>query len=527
MSTKNDNHSGVESAPLAHTQDQPETSSNGREAGSVRGESSYAAGVLRVLPGRGSVDTRTIGEEFLDVKKNLQNMALSLERLGHSLEKTAQIAPADAPVESVRRAAIELPGTSKEREKGAGALEVRTRRAFRGRRPSKFFTPRKPNWTLKVFDPRGLQLSESTEKIEMKDATRKCLEVDGVTETGYIEKSILAQLISGEDAILQIRGNKLDCHSIYPIVDVLENATPELQVLILVNRLETQSTKNLMGSLQKHLEVADLHASVHTVPQDKKLDLELLAKRTLNEPCIYITTPEMMARLKHEGVIRPKAVHVLVVYEAEYVTRTPAHIKLIREALEECEVCQVILAAHEGTEDVLQAADAFKFPEETVVFSMDHINIRTADHYRFTEDALLEQLLDRVVQLSESNTVVVVCHDAGEVVKMKDLLAERTDVHTAAKGPDLDGSIHGVVITQQFHSTILHSRRHNAVKMILNLAGQVTTPSRYLDMLASYMDIGQACEVVTKVGNSESMKEFELLEKLGAVFEDASALMSP
>ncbi|ORZ22799.1 hypothetical protein BCR41DRAFT_369129 [Lobosporangium transversale] len=255
-----------------------------------------------------------------------------------------------------------------------------------------------------------------------------------ITQLGYIEKNTLAQLISGDDGILQIRGNRLENYVIYPIIDVLEDATSEFQVLILMNRLDAQSSKAFVSSLKKHLNVAEVPNTFYTAQQDKMVGLgPLLSSSTT--PSIYAITPEMMTQLKNEGVIVPKAVHVMIVYEAEYVLRTPAQIESIRIALDEFEVCQVILAVHDATEDVLHAAEAFGFSDKTIVFSMDHTNIYTAEHYRFTEETMLESLLDRAVQFSKENAVVVLCHDAREAQRIRGQLAERAEM--ASRGEEI------------------------------------------------------------------------------------------
>lgn len=52
----------------------------------------------------------------------------------------------------------------------------------------------------------------------------------------------------------------LDDYVSYTLVDIIDKAKPELCVVIIVTRLEIVSTKRLLETLSKKLEVGKLHA---------------------------------------------------------------------------------------------------------------------------------------------------------------------------------------------------------------------------------------------------------------------------
>ncbi|KAG0006388.1 hypothetical protein BGZ79_000035 [Entomortierella chlamydospora] len=461
--------------------------------------------------------TRSIGEEFADLKKDLKKLVMGMERLGHSLYEAHQISSEELSMEALKRSVGDIPGTSRERTFRGGSRY----RASRGRYSSKFFTPRKPNWNLRVLDPRGMEQVESLDNIEMKESTKKCLKNDGITREGYLEKNILAQLVRGDDVILQIRGSKLENYAIYPVIEVLGGAAPNVQIVVVVNRLEAQSSKSFLVSLRKHLKAAELDITLHIVPQDNSLDASHFIDSTSNKPCVFITTPEMMARMRAEDIIRPIEVDVMVVYEAEYVLRAPAHVEAIRSVLDETQVCQVILAAHDGTDDVVQAIGALAFPDDTVIFSMDHVNIRNARHHSYTDVAMADGFIERAAKLSEDGTVVVICRDATESSRLRDRLAGCAEILTVSKIAESNGSICGLLITPQLSASVLQSRSHSAVKMILNISGATITPDRYLEMMASYMDAGQECEIVTWIGSQDDLKN-KGFDAIGLAFQDVS-----
>ncbi|KAG0000025.1 hypothetical protein BGZ65_004701, partial [Modicella reniformis] len=293
---------------------------------------------------------KMVSEELLDLKKLLQQVVRRMERLGTSINEVGVVSSEEATID-VTGTILEQQSPSQARVPKAGrrtsALRTKPQR-YVGRSPY----PRKPNWTLKVLDPHGLSPVDSFEEIEMAESTAKCLKADNIIEFGYIEKHVLPKLIAGDDAILQLR-IKLENYAAYPLIDLLDKADSDLQLLVVMNRLDAHSSKTFLSSFEKRMNVANVKADIHIVPLDKKLDLSPLSKNFSNNPKIFVTTPEMMERMKNEGVIKPKSVLAMVVYEAEYVLRTPSHVDIIRSALHNLDNCQVILACHDGTEAVL------------------------------------------------------------------------------------------------------------------------------------------------------------------------------
>ncbi|KAG0353003.1 hypothetical protein BGZ54_002472, partial [Gamsiella multidivaricata] len=420
---------------------------------------------------------KVVSDELFDIKKILQQVFQRVERLGTSMRDTEVVASEGTLTEPTRRSSLDLPSPIRERNNRGSTRSA----GPRGRRYARPFSSRKPNWTLKVLDPHGLEPVESLDKIEIKESTLKCLKEDGITEAGYIEKNILEKLSAGHDAILQIRGDKLEKLSIYPLVDLFEKAAPELQVLILMSRLDAMSSKSFLTSFQKYLDIADLKVAIHVVPQELSLDLGPLSKLTPNKPTVFVTTPKMMRRLRAENIIKPMFVQGMVVYEAEYVLRTPAHVDMIQSALNDFQICQVVLSTHDGTEDVVRAAEAFDFSEDAIVFSMDRIHIDNSKHFYYTDNALTEIALNHAVKVSKLKMAVVICHDQTEANKLRDEFAERTDAYTIAKMAESTELVGGLLFTSQVISSVFHSRLHNTVGMIMNLSGAYPFPGRYLE----------------------------------------------
>ncbi|KAG0316761.1 hypothetical protein BGZ99_006696 [Dissophora globulifera] len=373
---------------------------------------------------------------------------------------------------------------------------------------------------MEIIEPQGLEPVESLDSIEMKEATIKCLQADGISEAGYIEKHVLSKLIAGDDALLQLRGNMLPLYVIYPIIDLLANAIPEIYVLIVMNRLDAQSSKSFISSFNKHLEHSGLNVAVHLVSHEKDFGPGSLIAVNPTTPTVFFTTVDMMVRLKAENVFQSKSVFAMIVYEAEYVLRRHINVKTISPILDDFESCQLILACHDGTEDVFNGAEALSLAEDSIMISQDYINLHAAEHYYLMNSALTDKLVDRVVELSKENVAVLICHDATETNRLKIKLAERTQVYTLTKVAELNLITNGLLITPQVISTILDSKPHGKVCMIVNLSGVVTPPDRYLEMLASYMDIGEKCTVVSKVGTRDALKS---IEELGVTFQEFTA----
>jgi hypothetical protein len=225
---------------------------------------------------------------------------------------------------------------------------------------------------------------------------------------------------------LQLRGNKLQNFAFYAIVDVLDNASPEAQVVILVNRTTVKSSQQLIDSLKDHLDHAELKVDLHVVPDDRNLDLRPLTKSIPSKPSIFVSAPSTFSRMMESGVVRPKDVHILVVFEAEYVLLSNTNIEVIKSALAEFEVCQVILACQHGTVDVAKAEELFNFTEDRTTFSEDFVRIHSAEHKYFVGNTIFGDVLKHAVELAKTQTVVVICHDSHEALKLREQLKDDT-----------------------------------------------------------------------------------------------------
>ncbi len=232
----------------------------------------------------------------------------------------------------------------------------------------------------------------------------------------------------GCDAILQIRDNRLENYAAYTFVDIMDHATPEVESLIVMNRFGAVSSKAFLRSVQKHIETANLKLSQHIIPENVEADLEPLSKSIPNKPRLFICTPEMLERLYTKGVIAPRAVQAMILFEAEHVLKVPSHRQMIKTTLNSMENCQVVLACHVATEDVLLSQDAFAFDTEKVVFSMDHTNINTARHCFYTDKSMTATLMNKAVDMSKKHMAVVICHGGSEAKKFKEQLSTRTQV---------------------------------------------------------------------------------------------------
>ncbi|KAG0277344.1 hypothetical protein BGZ95_006101 [Linnemannia exigua] len=465
---------------------------------------------------------KTITEEFVEMKHNLMDVLQSMERLGIALVEANQLSAQEASVESVKRSIDDLLHTNRDRPMRGSARTKGSK--FGGRKFPRTYPPRK-TWSTKLIEPYNLKPVASLDMVGLKEATLKAMESDGLTllNPGYIAKSIIGPIVNGDDATLQLRGNKLQNFAFYAIVDVLDNASPEAQVVILVNRTTVKSSQLLVDSLKEHLDHAELNVDVHVVPDDRNVDLQPLTKSTPNKPCIFVSAPSTFARLKEAGVIRPKDVHVLVVFEAEYILLSNNNIEKIRTALADFEVCQIILACQHGTVDVAKAEEQFNFTEDRIAFSEDYVHIKSADHKYFVGNTILGDILKYAAGLGKTQTVVIVCHDGHEAMKLREQLKDNVELLVTSRAADakiqVGGVVGGMLVTTISSGLVLEGTPHTPVRLILNLAGTTMTVDGYLRMMGAYMDISEDCVILSKVGSPAALKE---LEEFGVEFEAIS-----
>ncbi|KAF9912474.1 hypothetical protein EC991_010561 [Linnemannia zychae] len=463
---------------------------------------------------------KTITDEFVAMKHSLMDVLQSMERLGIALVEANQLSAQEASVESVKRSINDLLHNNRDRSVRSPA---RTRGSkYRG---GKFTRTYRKSWSTKLIEPYNLKPIESLNKVELKEATLKVMEADGITlhDPGYIAKNIIVPIVNGEDATLQLRGNKLQNFAFYAVVDVLDNASPEAQVVILVNRTTVKSSQQLVESLKEHLHHAELNVDLHIVPDDRSMDLQPLVRSTPNKPCIFVSSPSTFGRMKEAGAVRLKDVHVLVVFEAEYVLLSSVNVETIKSALAEFEICQVILACQHSTADVAKAEEQFNFTEDRIAFSEDFVHIHSAEHKYFVGNAIFGDILKHAVKLAKTQTVVVVCHDPHEALRLREQLKDDVELLLTSRAADAKveagGVISGMLVTNMSSGQVLEGTPHTPVRLIVNLAGTTLTVDGYLRMMGTYMDISEDCTIVSKVGSPTALKE---LEEFGIELEAVS-----
>ena len=204
-----------------------------------------------------------------------------------------------------------------------------------------------------------------------------------------------------------------------------DGAANDTQIVVLVNRWDNQGTRTMVESLLKLIEISETRVDVHLI---RSLSDGAGLKNTFDKPSVFITTPELYPSLIDQQVIRIKNVGILLVYEAEYVLRTPSSEGRIATTLHQLSMCQVILACHVGTKEIVKASEAFDFDDGKAVFSLDHMNLTWARHFCFEDESLTESLLSRAVALSEDHAVVIICCDATEAAHLKETLEKRAKV---------------------------------------------------------------------------------------------------
>ncbi|KAF9435804.1 hypothetical protein BGZ76_005488 [Entomortierella beljakovae] len=443
---------------------------------------------------------RAIPEEISDIKRSLNMITVSLKRL-EGPSKISKVTPQDvSQMEFEQPISTGISGSPGEKD----SKGTKNSKLYRKKRYTKYYMPRRPNWSLKILDQKGLDPIGDIDTIKINEPTKKCLETNIL---GYSEKSTLKPLINGNDAVLQIRGSGLVSLTIYPIMDVLDLAVPELQVLIAMNRVDALSSKSFLSSLKKHLEVAGIDVALHIISNDKRPDFESF-ENLQEKPTIFVSTPDMIAQLTTEGIIKPQIVNLLIVYEAEYCFRVSDNVKTIQSILKSASVCQVILTAHDGTEELVKSIDTLEMSDDIVIFSMDYTNIQLNSHYCYQDDiAETNRVIDYAIELSKEGIVVIICRDMTESNGIKDRLAGYAEILSAPNVTRPTEDICGMFITTQFANRM------------------IPFPDKYLEMMASYIEVGERCQIVTW-DEARDVQRKNSLEALGVSFKDIATLFT-
>ncbi|GJJ76668.1 hypothetical protein EMPS_09027 [Entomortierella parvispora] len=458
---------------------------------------------------------KSIASEFFAFKEGLRRLVLNVERFEKRLVEENLISNVNAAAPHTEKQDSGLQGQAQPLRRHDPHFLRNARKSRAGRRgPPPFI---RHQWDLVVFDSVPQEPLGPPNALELKDGTLKCLQANGATGTGYLETCILRPLVDGSDTILQVRGQRLAEYANYSIIDMVDGEAKETQIVILVNRWDNQSTRLMIESLQKFIEISEVRVDVHFV---RILEDAADLKNTFDKPSVIITTPEIYPSLIDQQVIRIRDVCILLVYEAEYVFRNARTEGRIAATLDRLSICQVILACHVGTKEIEKASEAFDFDDRKAVFSLDHMNLTSANHFCFADESLTESLLLRAIALSENHAVVVICRDVTETAHLKDTLEKKAKVLTVVSLAESSEAVRGLLVTPQISSRALQNKGHTSVRMILNLSGMSLNPDMYLEMLASYMDVGQNCDIITRIANDLTLKG---LDPLGLKFTEISS----
>ncbi|KAF9216850.1 ESCRT-II subunit protein snf8 [Podila verticillata] len=453
--------------------------------------SSNASTSIGVEPPSPAGRRRTGHQVLEDMKASLRRLSAQVEQLGDMIENL-ELHENDHEKASTPRISILKKGD-------------RNRGPTLGRRASKFSGGGGRTWKpfeVKITAHQNLDPVRSLDALDLKEATLKNLLHDGTHEL-HLSRAILGPLISGEDCILQLRGPLLDDYVTYTLIDIIDKAKPELCIVIIVTRLEIASTKRLLGTLAKKLEVGKLHANQFTI--DRGYELGPLSKTTPIKPRIYVTTPDMLLKLKDANLLHPDHTHVMVVFEAEYVMRNSRQVQSIKSVLEEMKVTQAVLAVKEMTEDVMNATESLDFKADAVWFSMDHEHMTNATHYYFWRPLMEEAVLNRAAELSKEYPVVILGHDSADVARLKETLGSKAQVtpEAAVLGPNMLS--HGIFVAHYGTRFSFVGKPRTGVRLLVSLSRSPLILERHLAVMATYMDVGESCNIVFKMNSHDDV----------------------
>ncbi|KAF9314820.1 hypothetical protein BG003_003761 [Podila horticola] len=461
--------------------------SNPTTAASADSTPSTEAGTV---PPKSGGRRKTTSQMMSDILGSLRRLSIQIEQLGDMFGDLELHHEDNHTEESALPISI-----TKKGDRNKGPLGRRYSKLSSGGR---FGGPWKP-LVVKLIAHQNLQIVPSLDAIDLKEATLKCLYHDGTHEL-LLSKSIIKPLMSGEDFLLQLRGPLLDDYISYTLVDIVSGqAKPELSAVIVVTRLEIASTKRLLDILAKKLEVGKLHVNQYVI--DKAYDLGSLSKATSNKPRIYVTTPDMLPKLKEANLLDPDHTHIMVVFEAEYAMRNPRQVQSIKSVLEELKMAQAILAVREVTEDVLQATNTLDFKADAVVFSIDHEHMKNANHFYFSEPSMEDAVLNRAAELSKEHPVVVLGSDTGDTARLKELLGTKAQLTPDASILGPDTLPHGIFVAPYSARLSFVGKPRTGVRLMICLSQTPFTLDRYLATMATYMDMGESCNIVFKMNS--------------------------
>ncbi|KAF9586365.1 hypothetical protein BGW38_006281 [Lunasporangiospora selenospora] len=435
-------------------------------------------------------------EGLTKLQRSLQVLQLDCDKLMDLLEGTTRSSNSlslGAPLGTVQEEMSRSTQAKNTASTGISKSDIARRRTPR-------FISRKPFWAIKVLEPSGLVSVESLDDIEMRDSVRELLKVDKIPEASSAEKSVLSPLLSGDDVVIQVRGTRLQSFCAYPIIEALEGATADLQVIAIVNRLDSRSTKSFLRSLQEHVDKMNLRdIRVQVVAENQIQDLEVSALDVSAMANVFVCTPETMAKFRMTNVLRPKDIAVMVVYEAEYVLRNTSNTQIVASALSGFDNCQAILACHDGTKEIMRALDTLGLKGNSATFSMDYTFLHENLHYYYAEEGALDEneiclthtILERAVELSKKYLVVVICMDTQEVDAIIGYLNNRANIATVSTF-DSQKFTNGILVTTNIVTGIFQNKIAE-VKLILNISGVKIYPEKYFSI------------VVTKVSSPKAL----------------------
>ncbi|KAG0268890.1 hypothetical protein DFQ27_005329 [Actinomortierella ambigua] len=472
----------------------------------------------------GQVEIDSIVEQFTHIYATLEGLRTAVNRLEHTL-KEARILdtgthPAALAYKNISHASQKhtldpeppstTPATVPQRlsfhyargARGRQAATSASASASSGRPGFRKFGARGPSWTPKVIENKNVRAIQDFNDCKL---SRQVLQL----EFDYVDQMVLRPLVDGTDIVLQVRGQKLRDYVGFTLVDAMAEASPESYAVVLVNSLSSQSTRILTTTLTKFLRDAELSVDIKRFSDDLAETVTANSQREEGKPAVFICTADLFAQLAQEGVLSCSHHVLLVMYEAEYILgRWSVVLPKIQNGIKAAEPGQMVVAVMHGSTAVYDLPGKLNFRDDGVIYSADYDILHRVRHFFFEDDNVMEMVLNRVVEIGDSNLAVVICSDQNAVQQVQDLIKERVKVYSPG---DADISAGVLLTTNHAPSTGFRDRLNGCVLIIVDLSGNGVIGERYVNMTSSYVAVGEDCDVVLKVGSADSIRSMESL----------------
>ncbi|KAF9199464.1 hypothetical protein BGZ59_003959 [Podila verticillata] len=154
---------------------------------------------------------------------------------------------------------------------------------------------------------------------------------------------------------------------------------------------------------------------------------------------------------------------------------------------------------------------------------MDHEHCKNASLFYYHGPSMEDAILNRAAELSKKYPVVIL-GDAADIPLLKEALSTKARLiqNDEVLGPHM--LPHGVFVAPYDSKMFFSGKPQTGVKLVIGVSQSPFTLEGYLEMMATYMDVGESCNIAVKLTSFTVIPDLKSMNPSASEITDADTI---